>query len=127
MVATETAPRVGACGHTLPELKPRHTGATGYARLATGEVVCYPCSDVLARVEMARTGEVCAYVNETDRTLTSWPGGFLARITAISTHSIGFGRSKIRHVWATTPDGCRWFGKGSDEWDAVVVRRLKPR
>lgn len=113
------------CGHTVTV-----SGmAAGYATdRETDRTLCYACADASERERMAALpvgGHQLAYVSTDGRTLTTWTGGTLARVTGHSVARTGFHRSEVWRFWAVAPDGSRWFGANAGHGMAINVRRVK--
>lgn len=114
------------CGHYVT---PGHFYAngvpmtTGYARAAdTDARMCYSCADDMQRTELATADRFTGYLSADGRSVTTWTGGTLARVTEHWT-------SRAAHktyVRAVTPDGARWHGQGPAESGTYVnLRRCK--
>lgn len=114
------------CHEALPVMPAGHVGGTGYATLtATNERVCYPCADTRERLDMRKERKVFAYLASDQRSITSWGGGKLARVTWVSApRHVGFGR-RI-YVNAVDATGQRWHGSGpADSGTYVRLTRSK--
>lgn len=131
-----------ACGH--PPTPPTHfysTGVpitTGYARMHKGCTVpstgkriraggraCYSCTDECQRRDMALADVFLCYLASDGRTMTTWTGGQLARVTSETTSRTGWYRSRITHVRAVAPDGSVWYGKGAGRGMFIRIHRAK--
>lgn len=116
------------CGH---EWSPPEggTGAAGYARTVTGRTVCYRCADEHEREAMraaALAGEpFAAYLDSDGRTITTWTGGTLARVTDEVVRLAFGGRAEVTHIRANDPHGRHWYGKGSGRGMFIVIRPNK--
>lgn len=99
-------------------------GATGYARTADGRRICYSCANAAERAAFAAADAYCAYVSSDGRSVTTWPGGALARVTETRRHRGGFG-GEYFSVRAVAPDGARWYGRGGGPGMFVRLRRCR--
>lgn len=112
------------CGH---EYKAEEC-AVGYAvNSVTGATMCYPCSDAKEREYMRTHDTIGCYVSSDGKSLTTWPGGKLARVYRLA---------KIRHnmahemysVGATCDDdGSHWHGRGLGQGMCITMRRSKAK
>jgi hypothetical protein len=115
------------CGHVVSVL----VGiGTGYARMADGSSLCYPCADEHERQAMrdaaATPGAAfLAYVSSDGKSLTTWPGGILANVTGHTVARTGWNRSQVHRWWAVSPDGAHWYGSNAGEGMCIAVRRIK--
>ena len=100
------------CGHT-----PTVTDGcgTGSATDRAGRTMCYDCANAGER-DALKTGDTyTAYLTRDTATnqpvLTTWPGGALARVTAVWETSIGgfLGRHKITRFRAVDVHGAHWY------------------
>lgn len=114
--------RVLDCGHTSDKygLKADHTEHC-YACLHAADVATLADPDT-----RAYTG----YLSSDGRAITNWPGGTLMIVTRWNDARTGFrdvtGRKAvIRSVWAKTPDGRTWYGKGSGCGMIITLRVTK--
>ena len=113
------------CRGELPKHEPGYCGGSGYAVTRSGTVLCYPCSNELEREQMAGAQSYVAYLSSDGKTLTTWPGGELARVVATSASRTGFYGSSITYVRAVAPDGSVWYGKGAGRGMILTIRRVK--
>lgn len=116
-----TAPTVLNCGH-LPTPSGIGTGVAHFR----GNTYCYPCAEEREREEIATARRYTAYVSADHKRLTTWTGAELAEITRYVVRdqvAPGGQRYRMRYVWATTPDGHKWHGSGTDAHDVISVRR----
>lgn len=115
------------CGHLPTDTT---GGATGYATMADGKTLCYPCADTAEREAFATADMFTGYVKEDTRQFTTWTGGKLAAITSMyygkTRYTPSGGSYSIRYIQATAPDGSRWSGSGSSGHDVVTLRRVAP-
>lgn len=116
------------CNNPLPVMPTSHCVGTGYAVLpATGEHICYPCSDKRERAELLdRSRPVCAYVSGDGSRITTWTGGDLMRIVRSRTvrltrESFTHGRT-IQSIRAVDCHGGEWIGQGNPG----ISIRLRP-
>lgn len=116
------------CGH--PPTPDSGIG-TGYARHRDGAVLCYGCADKRARAEMRTADAYTVYVNSTGTRITTWSGGVLGVITDYTEGKRVFtasgGEYRPVSIRAVTPDGARWWGRGTTSYDAITVRRCKTK
>jgi len=97
---------------------------TGYARLGNGWRICYPCADKRQRRELEASRQFCAYLSSDGRTVTTWTGGTLARVTA---------ETPCRHNMAGTmyaihgvpPEGTEFHGRGLGRGMLLRLRRCR--
>lgn len=120
------------CGATFPRLAVGASGPSGYAIRWNGERICYPCSDVSERAAFAVFDVFIAYVSGDGKSITTWPGGFLARVTYMSRTSSGFGslpgrRGSVYTISAIAPDGSEWYGRNAGPGMSIRLRRKKSR
>lgn len=113
------------CGHTVTPT-PGSIGTGKATDPKTGRTMCYPCAEERER-EIIRSGEPTGvYVNEDKRTVTTWTGAELGKITSLTRgakrHTKN-GPTQTRSITVRTPDGRNWYGRGSDDMDAVTIRR----
>lgn len=109
------------CGHTYPLPGPSG-GASGYAVDVDGRTMCYGCSDSQAAATMNAAHDAgvpfTAYVSGDGRTITTWPGGVLARITLAAASRDG----RFVSYRATDADGRRWYGRGAGRGMVITLR-----
>lgn len=104
------------CGHA-----PTPDGiAAGYATLIDGRRVCYPCADDAQRRQVAQGNRFVGYLASDSRTVTTWTGGELARVR--QTKPAG---ADAVSVWARTPDGRSWYGRGSGPGMVLSLRAVR--
>lgn len=110
------------CGHTVTV-----SGmGSGYAiERDTGRTRCYSCADESERATMADSASHVAYVAGDGKSVTTWSGGRLARVTGHTTARNGWHRSIIHRWWAIAPDGSAWYGANSGQGMAIRMRRIK--
>lgn len=107
-----------SCGH---EAVPSGIG-TGYAIMEDGKKVCYTCADDRQREAMKTADVVYGYLSQDRRSVTTWTGGTLARVTEAWTSE----RARKTFVRATDAQGVRWYGQGPSESGTYVkLRRAK--
>lgn len=129
----QTSRTCNDCRATFPPLPPVGIGgSSGYAIRKNGERICYPCSDAGERATFATSDVFIAYVSDDGKSITTWPGGFLARVTYVSRTSGGFGslpgrRGSVYAVGAIAPDGSEWYGRNAGAGMAIRLRRKKSR
>jgi hypothetical protein len=84
---------------------------TGYATTQGGARICYACADAAQHEEMRTAQSMFAYLSSDGRTISTWTGGALARVTSEHTQRVGFGfRPSRTYLQAIAPDGSRWHG-----------------
>ena len=120
--------KVCDCGHppTNPP-KPGESGGTGYARTKDGRTLCYSCADAQQLADFLysdKAGTFGAYLSGDGRTVTTWTGGKLARVTREWTTREGFGGRTTR-VEVRDSNGRRWYGRGPGRNMYVRLRRYK--
>ncbi|GAA1895155.1 hypothetical protein [Streptantibioticus ferralitis] len=109
------------CGHP-PTPKGIGTGRAIYR----GRSMCYACADEQQREDIKKADAFAAYVTPDHVALTTWSGGELAKITSykVRDHIAPGGRPyRMQYVWATTPDGTRWHGRGTTAHDLIAMHR----
>lgn len=125
------------CGH---EPTPRQWGssvsAPGHVTFESGVTKCYPCADDYQRdmIRLFPTVPWGGYIHKDDfsrYTVTTWTGGFLARVTFHTSSRTGFYGAWVHRWWARTPDGRDWYGQnGGDEMSVImrpINRKAKPQ
>lgn len=118
-----TTARILDCGHNpTPDSKP----GTGYAYDGeSGRTLCYACADTLDRERMAASASHVAYVSTDGRTLTTWSGGKLARVTGHTETRTGFHGSTVHRYWAKDDSGGTWYGSNGGTGMVIQIRRIK--
>lgn len=109
------------CGHP-PATSVLGTGFAVYR----GRTLCYPCADERQREDIKKADTFAAYVTADRAALTTWSGGELARITRyrVRDHVAPGGRPyRMQYVWAVTPDGAQWHGRGTTEHGLIAMHR----
>lgn len=95
----------------------------GYATTADGRQVCPACADSLQAQEMAASKpghRVTLYLSADNRTVTTWTGGVLGRVTRVTRNE------RQTFVRVVDVDGNRWAGIGPAESGTYVnLRRVK--
>lgn len=113
------------CGHAPTP----HGVGTGVATAPNGRTMCYPCADREQREALATIDVFAGYVSGDVKRVTTWTGGKLADVTKVTTgkrrYTPSGGSYRLRYVWAKSPDGARWYGRGNDDWDVITLRRAK--
>jgi hypothetical protein len=104
------------CGH---EAIPQGVG-TGYAHLIDGRRVCYSCADEAQRRQVVQDHTFVGYLDSDARRVTTWTGGELAKVTRTKPTA----DDKVS-VWAVTPDGRYWYGRGAGRGMVLTMRTIK--
>ena len=109
---THDTPKPLNCGHE-PSPHGEHTTGTGHT--ADGRELCWECCNRDERDALRTAQHYSAYLTCTEGgtyALTTWPGGELAKVTAIwETSAGGFARgTTIYRFRAVDDDGQRWYG-----------------
>lgn len=115
------------CGHTVTPT-PGSVGTGKATDPDTGRTMCYSCAEANEREAIKGATVYSGYVNGDNTRLTTWTGAELGKITSIvrgKKQCDKNGPYRMRTVYVTTPDGGRWYGRGSDDMVAVTIRRLK--
>jgi hypothetical protein len=114
------------CGAKFPD-PPKDFGPTGYAIIPmTKETVCYACADRWTREQMLASDKFGVYLSSDGKTLTTWTGGELARVTdEWKSSGGGFHFGPLTHVRAIAPDGSLWYGKGSGRGMCLTIHRQR--
>jgi hypothetical protein len=120
------------CQGLIQKPDPAKTCAAGYATLPNGGGrICYPCADKREREELKDNSKpFCAYVSSDGKSITTWTGGELMKITLwwtvrLTRLSFTHGRT-IRHIQALDCHGKRWWGRGNPGI-AIRMRPCKER
>lgn len=83
------------------------------------------CADSQERALMSVADVYGVYVRGDGRTVGTCTGALLGRITAESLGRAQYDRFgdrwHMRSVRVTTPDGREWWGRGSDQCDAITL------
>jgi hypothetical protein len=110
------------CGHVE---SPHSEYTTGYGTDAQGKRHCYNCCTALDLATMRDTGRIDAYLSSDGETITTWPGGILARVTSEREGSAGgFLRGvTVTRVDAIADDGSLWYGRGPGRGMYIRLRR----
>ena len=108
------------CGHVPTPTE--HTPGYGYR----GERrECFACLDTHLRAQLTDQREpVIAYVSNDGRSITSWSGGVVARVTGHTASRSGFHRSELHRYWAEAGDA-RWYGSNAGPGMLIQLRRIK--
>lgn len=96
-------------------VKPENSMATGYAVLPNGSKICYPCADKRQVEEMKdRSAPFVAYISTDSKSVTTWTGGFLGRITWSNSTANPRGIYSRETVAINVIDahGKKWHGRG---------------
>jgi hypothetical protein len=104
------------CGHAPT---PDAGIGTGYATTPDGRRICYGCADSREAERMARGETIVAYLSTDARTVTTWTGGVLARVTSAHTSA----RARKTYVRAVDVDARSWHGSGPAESGTYVTLR----
>lgn len=115
------------CGHLVTPV-PGSIGTGDAIDPKTGRTMCYPCADEQMKERMRNGEPTGVYVNEDERIVTTWTGATLGKITSLTRgvkrHTRN-GPYRMRMVTVTAFDGSTWYGRGSDDMDAVTLRRSR--
>ena len=124
---TTTTPALCSCGH--PPTADASKFTTGYARTADGRTLCYPCAETaeLADFLATRPGAVYpCYLSSDSRTVSTWTGAPLARVTSFHRTRAGFGGRRI--YWrARDVLGREWYGSAGFAGEYTRARPAEPR
>lgn len=123
----DLSPLTPDCGHTVTPA-PGSVGTGKATDPKTGRTMCYPCSEASEREAIKSADVFTGYISADAKRFTTWTGGELAKITSIVTGGkvqTRDGWYRMRFLWATTPDGARWYGRGGDDVDVITLRRSK--
>lgn len=118
------------CGHTLTERPDNFTTGYGYILQPDGSKTsaCYPCMDDRQRAEMAdpEKKKIVAYVSSDGKTITTWPGGFLAHVTWHTTSRGGW-RGSIIHIYRVRDPrtGREWYGRNAGPGTCITLTAVK--
>lgn len=110
------------CGHAVVV----EGMASGYAVDQDDRTMCYGCADSAEAARMATADRFDAYVSGDGRTITTWSGGVLARVTSMTEwqgRTPSGGRYDMAHVVARDADGATWSGRGPGAGMYVRLRR----
>lgn len=127
---TESTPTVCDCGHPPSKRDGAlATIGTGYARDDEGQTYCYDCAEKREYADFA-AAEVgarwFAYLALDGRTVNTWTGAKLARVTRRWETREGFGGQTLR-IWAVDNLGRWWSGRGPVDSGTYVRLRLLKR
>lgn len=111
-----------ACGHPYTA---NEGPGTGYATDGAGNQMCYECADTYTRGLMARRDEITAYLASDGKTITTWTGGTLARVTEHGTARTGWHGSHVHYIRAVAPDGSQWYGRNGGPGMVIRLKRAK--
>ncbi len=117
------------CGHTVTP-KPDSVGTGKATDPETGRTMCYPCAESDEREKIKTADTYTAYVSTDGKTLTTWTGAELAKITSRTRGARRYGKDgpyRMCSITATTPDGAPWYGRGKDDRDVITIHRSKNR
>ena len=117
------------CGHDIPALPAGYAGGSGYATWRdTGKTSCYPCTDDIARAELATAKSFLGYLSSDSRTVTTWTGGHLATVTSVHSAEVGFGyKTRRYYIRAVDASGAEWYGTGQGAGMCANMRRANSR
>lgn len=95
------------CGH---EPSPHSEPTTGTATLPDNRVVCWTCADAWHREQMRTLDTTGGYLS--DRSITTWLGGLLARVTSRSERTMRVNGRRYKRVYfrAVDTNGRHWYG-----------------
>jgi hypothetical protein len=125
----DLTPFMPDCGHTVTPT-PGRVGTGTATDPKTGRTMCYPCAEASERDAIKTADSHTGYVSDDGKQFATWTGGELGKITSIVRGARQYGKDgpyRMRTVYVTTPDGARWFGRGSDDVDLITVHRLKTK
>jgi hypothetical protein len=91
---------------------------------ANGPEMCWDCCNKAEREAFATQHRYCAYLAGDGKTITTWPGGELAKVTALWESGNNFA-GKIMRFRATAPDSSRWYGTSPGKGMYARLRRNK--
>jgi hypothetical protein len=116
-----------ACAHCAgPFTKTPDGLGTGYAKRASdGALICYTCADFEERCSLLTQAKFCAYVSSDGKSLTTWTGGILGRVTGTGkphpwTRRSPFGER--RYMTFRDVHGQGWHGTGAPGMYATIRR-----
>ncbi len=110
-----------ACGHK-PSPHGDHTTGTGYG--ADGVEVCWDCCNVRELTAFLAADKYCAYLSGDGKSITTWPGGLLARVTW--SHKVRHGFcGQLTRFDAVASDGSKWYGTSPGNGMYCRLRRRK--
>lgn len=110
------------CGHT-PTVTTEI--GTGTAYDLTGRSMCYGCADSQQAAEMTTADQMLLYLSSDGRSVTTWSGGVLARVTEHSATRTGWYGPDIHLIRATDANGARWYGRNGGNGMCIMLRRAK--
>jgi hypothetical protein len=113
------------CGAAIA--KPDTVGPTGYALDGDGRKICYPCSTRREREYMAGHDRFTGYLSADGKTVQTWPGGIVGRVTYSRQHVGRIGGNSYGYctVDVTAFDGARWYGRGQGPGMILRLRRRR--
>jgi hypothetical protein len=114
------------CGNAFPIYPKGHCGGTGYANCSDGKTVCYPCADKRQIAELLdRSRPFVGYLSSNTNRFTTWTGGELGRVVALTEAYSGFHGSRQTIVRVRDVHGALWHGRGAGAGMAIKLRPMK--
>jgi len=115
------------CGTAFPIHPAGQCGGTGYADCPNdGKRVCYPCADKRQVVELKdRSQPFTGYLSEGCERFTTWTGGTLGRVVALTEARSGFHGSRQTIVRVRDVHGALWHGRGAGAGMCITLRPMK--
>lgn len=111
------------CGHLPTKTDSEFTN--GIARYE-GKTACYECAANFDREAIKRGEVIVGYISQDGKSVTTWPGIPLMKVTGEWTSNSGFG-GKTVYYNAVAPDGKRYYGKNGGHFGGRgCVIRMKP-
>jgi hypothetical protein len=118
------------CGHP-PTPQPAGSCASGIARTVAGWTMCFRCAHDDQIVALLTQDVIFGYVSSTGperSTFTTWPGGELGTVRSLrysrERRARYGGTWRMRHITVRDVHGQLWQGQGSDQWEAITLRRV---
>ncbi len=110
-----------ACGH---KPSPHSACSTGTGTGDDGIERCWDCCNALEMAAFLAADRYCGYLASDGKSITTWPGGTLARVTWSRVAKHGF-CGKLTRFDAIAPDGSKWYGTSPGNGMYARLRRRK--
>lgn len=105
-----------------------YSGGTGYARVDGNQLCCYECADARQRADLLdQSKPFHAYLklDPLDARITTWTGGMLGRVHAVSCGRSGWHGSRIYRFHVRDVHGQWWQGRGAGDGMICTLRKMK--
>lgn len=109
-------------------LQDAYVVGTGYARVQGNQLCCYDCADARQRADMLdQSKPFYAYLGKLAggaRVVTSWTGGRLGNVHALSFSRSGWHGAEIARFHVQDVHGQWWQGRGAGDGMACTLRKM---